>query len=314
MKTRKRRGPDRLIVGERLRLARELILSGTRQRDVARAIGVSRRTLQYAVTSGLLPRPPADLVQCNRCGSQIDVRHRHPRGGVCSDDCRRALNLDGKVLARERAALKAGRPFLGRGIKFERARAKAAERAIARAEAKAAKLLRAEANKQKRRARERARAAQRYAEHPSKKKASNNDYRRRQRLENPAYRIMERACVRRWNAAHPERLKSIRRNTRSARRARKRCAFIETVRRDRLYARAGGVCGICRLAIDPGESWHVDHIIPLSKGGEHSYANTQPAHARCNVEKGDRLIIDAAGTTDATRAPIGTPLTFQTCG
>ena len=35
-------------------------------------------------------------------------------------------------------------------------------------------------------------------------------------------------------------------------------------------------------------SLSVDHVIPLSKGWEHSYSNTQPAHLVCNLKKGAR--------------------------
>lgn len=33
----------------------------------------------------------------------------------------------------------------------------------------------------------------------------------------------------------------------------------------------------------------LDHIIPLSKGGEHIKANVAPAHWICNMQKGDRV-------------------------
>lgn len=32
--------------------------------------------------------------------------------------------------------------------------------------------------------------------------------------------------------------------------------------------------------------FHVDHVVPLSKGGMHGYTNVQPAHPRCNMRKG----------------------------
>jgi 5-methylcytosine-specific restriction endonuclease McrA len=32
----------------------------------------------------------------------------------------------------------------------------------------------------------------------------------------------------------------------------------------------------------------IDHVIPLSKGGEHSPLNVQAAHATCNYSKGNR--------------------------
>jgi 5-methylcytosine-specific restriction endonuclease McrA len=35
--------------------------------------------------------------------------------------------------------------------------------------------------------------------------------------------------------------------------------------------------------------FHVDHVVPLARGGEHSYANTQPACPPCNMSKGARV-------------------------
>jgi len=63
----------------------------------------------------------------------------------------------------------------------------------------------------------------------------------------------------------------------------------------RILERDGGRCGICHLAIDPTlKPPHplgvtLDHITPLSAGGEDTYDNLWPAHFRCNVEKGDDL-------------------------
>ena len=50
-------------------------------------------------------------------------------------------------------------------------------------------------------------------------------------------------------------------------------------------------CGICGGVIDMSldwpdlESFTIDHIKPLSKGGEHNHQNIQPAHLKCNVRK-----------------------------
>src|SRR5271166_2713229 len=68
------------------------------------------------------------------------------------------------------------------------------------------------------------------------------------------------------------------------RRARKLGQFIEDVDPRVVYEMHGGMCGICKRFID-GE-FHVDHVIPLSKGGMHGYVNVQPAHPICNLEKG----------------------------
>jgi 5-methylcytosine-specific restriction endonuclease McrA len=74
----------------------------------------------------------------------------------------------------------------------------------------------------------------------------------------------------------------------TARRARRRNAFVENVSPIVVLERADGVCGICDADVDP-LNFHVDHIIPLAHGGEHSYANTQPAHPTCNRRKGARI-------------------------
>ena len=58
----------------------------------------------------------------------------------------------------------------------------------------------------------------------------------------------------------------------------------------------GWVCHICNGFINPAASrsagigdWelglHIDHLIPISKGGEDSLSNVRPSHAVCNLKK-----------------------------
>lgn len=70
----------------------------------------------------------------------------------------------------------------------------------------------------------------------------------------------------------------------ASRRARKLNQFIENVVPFIVYQMHGGMCGICKKFIDG--NFHVDHVIPLSKGGMHGYVNVQPAHPECNLRKG----------------------------
>lgn len=65
--------------------------------------------------------------------------------------------------------------------------------------------------------------------------------------------------------------------------------------RDAVFERDTWTCGICREPVakdaspfDP-LSATVDHIVPLSRGGEHTLANAQCAHLRCNSIKRDAL-------------------------
>ena len=73
-----------------------------------------------------------------------------------------------------------------------------------------------------------------------------------------------------------------------------RDATVEAVSRIKVFDRDGWVCGICETPVDPEApprspgSASLDHIVPLSRGGEHSMRNVQCAHLRCNQSKSDR--------------------------
>jgi len=114
-------------------------------------------------------------------------------------------------------------------------------------------------------------------------------YKRRKYASDERYREMARATVRRWSKKNSAVVKRIARDAAINRRARKRGAFRECVKRAEVLRRSSSVCGICLQPIDPSQTWHVDHIVPLSRGGEHSYANVQAAHPRCNERKGSSI-------------------------
>lgn len=67
-----------------------------------------------------------------------------------------------------------------------------------------------------------------------------------------------------------------------------------------VFERDEWICHICKSLIDRhlrGDSWWratVDHVIPLSKGGTHTYDNVAAAHWVCNMKKGDRLTLDGS--------------------
>ena len=76
------------------------------------------------------------------------------------------------------------------------------------------------------------------------------------------------------------------------------CEYDSSVNLKKLIARDGLRCaicgGVCNLD-DHGWTEYfgpmsptIDHIIPMSKGGGHTWNNVQVAHAICNSEKGDR--------------------------
>lgn len=66
----------------------------------------------------------------------------------------------------------------------------------------------------------------------------------------------------------------------------------------------------CQLCGEPTEGVYphprspsLDHIIPLSRGGEHTYANTQCACWICNVLKGDRIPHEQAMSGEGSAVP-----------
>ena len=72
------------------------------------------------------------------------------------------------------------------------------------------------------------------------------------------------------------------------RRATLKGVTVEKVDRGEIYIRDSGICGICKIHV-PLHEVTLDHIIPLSKGGEHSKRNIQLAHRSCNSAKGSKL-------------------------
>lgn len=79
------------------------------------------------------------------------------------------------------------------------------------------------------------------------------------------------------------------------RRARKRGAYVEDVRRAEVFARDNYTCHICGKPLAMGEtaphpkSPTIDHLWPLALGGTHEPSNVRAAHFLCNSRRGDRV-------------------------
>lgn len=78
------------------------------------------------------------------------------------------------------------------------------------------------------------------------------------------------------------------RDKQARRRARKRQAEAEKVDPVAIWDRDKGICHICGLAAD-SDDWHLEHKVPLSRGGRHSADNVAVAHPTCNFKKGTKL-------------------------
>jgi 5-methylcytosine-specific restriction endonuclease McrA len=142
----------------------------------------------------------------------------------------------------------------------------------------------------------------RYAANPERDKAAKKRYA-------DANRDKTRAAVSRWRDANRDRKRETDQQWRDAnpdkvrawvhrRRAAKLSATVGSVD----YAVVCGQPGSCYLCGDPlDQDTHMDHVVPLSRGGAHSYANVLPAHEACNLRKSDRLLTEL----DWYRGPTG---------
>lgn len=79
------------------------------------------------------------------------------------------------------------------------------------------------------------------------------------------------------------------------RRARKMGAGFEVYTTQQVLDLYGSLCHLCGLPIDllaprraNATGLHIDHVIPIAKGGSDTLANVRPAHGLCNVRKGGR--------------------------
>jgi hypothetical protein len=78
------------------------------------------------------------------------------------------------------------------------------------------------------------------------------------------------------------------------RRVRRRAGSHEKFSSAEIFERDGWKCGICRRRISKRlqhphpRSASLDHVVPLSQGGNHLRSNARAAHLRCNISRGNR--------------------------
>lgn len=137
-----------------------------------------------------------------------------------------------------------------------------------------------------------------------------SEYNKRWREENPDrrkayldwYRSTHpervKATYRRWESANPDHArewlaKNRERARENVRRRRSRLRAVATfaiTERDikRMLARHRNCCAYCSEPLTDG--YHVDHVVPVSRGGANGIGNLAPACASCNVSKRNWLL------------------------
>lgn len=146
-------------------------------------------------------------------------------------------------------------------------------------------------------------------EHINKWNALNRE-RSRELNKKSAYRNKERVSTyaKKWYQENKERIKEQQRNyyynnkDKAYARSAKRRAIKHNAKNDiytvgYVVAIYGTLCYICKDEIDlkapratKYKGWerglHIDHVIPLSKGGSNTMDNVRPVHGLCNISKG----------------------------
>ena len=98
-----------------------------------------------------------------------------------------------------------------------------------------------------------------------------------------------------WRAAHAQKDRADHRVRNQRRRVRLKGGEVEQFTDIEIFERDSWICGWCgkkinrrRRSPDPLAA-SLDHIRPISKGGDHTRGNVQATHRRCNTAKGARL-------------------------
>lgn len=155
-------------------------------------------------------------------------------------------------------------------------------------------ILYTENNKDRRRANERARYAKNPEGHINKVKkqyAKNGDAIRKRRREyhykvyvNPEVREAAAKRTKEWAAKNPDRAKT---NARNGKQKRKNVPGKHTAQDiSSIMKLQKGKCAYCKVKL--GKKYHIDHILPVSKGGTNDRKNLQITCMPCNLAKGAR--------------------------
>lgn len=96
--------------------------------------------------------------------------------------------------------------------------------------------------------------------------------------------------IRAWSRANKQKVATYTRARRALKKTAEGCHGLDDVLS--ILAAQGGRCAYCRAKL--GSKYHVDHIVPLSKGGSNDRRNIQVTCAHCNLSKLDKHPLDYA--------------------
>jgi 5-methylcytosine-specific restriction endonuclease McrA len=94
------------------------------------------------------------------------------------------------------------------------------------------------------------------------------------------------AWGRRWRQNNKA---AVNNHTRSRRAKLRGAAIVEKIDENVVYERDKGICQLCFKKVKRADK-SLDHVIPISLGGNHSYQNIVLVHRSCNSIKGNRFV------------------------
>lgn len=106
-------------------------------------------------------------------------------------------------------------------------------------------------------------------------------YRQQHREERSEY-------YRAWCKDHPSAARELYRRAAYLRKARTAKVRTEDFDRAEIFLRDNGQCRYCRCTLDPA-NWHLDHFVPISRGGDHVRDNVVASCPPCNLRKNTKL-------------------------
>ncbi|HQE49833.1 MAG TPA: HNH endonuclease [Fervidobacterium sp.] len=132
-------------------------------------------------------------------------------------------------------------------------------------------------------------------------KEYHNELKEKWKQENPGYhkeyRIKNRDKMQRasrlWMKNNPERAKIIRANAKNRRRAREEKveSTLTSDEWESILKKYNYRCAYC----GSGEKIEMDHVVPISKGGGHTFENVVPACRSCNASKSNKDLDEWSG-------------------
>jgi len=132
-------------------------------------------------------------------------------------------------------------------------------------------------------------ARQKSREYYKANRESIREKERRKRAEKPEVAEAQRIRAKEWRKRNPDKV----RQSNMKRLGLIKAAFVDKVDKKALLIACGYVCQMCGVTVQvedrTGDNHaHLDHIIPLSKGGIHAQFNCQILCRKCNLSKNNK--------------------------